>query len=52
MIYVKDERISIIPDEILNQIDNKSLIDGKHIAFADMYHSEQFFDTITQLLFR
>jgi hypothetical protein len=50
MIYVKDERISIIPDNVLNQIDNKSFIDGKHVAFGDIYYSEQFFDTLTNLI--
>ena len=50
MIYATGESVSIIPKYVLNKIENKSIINGKHGAFCDMYYSEQFFDTLTQLL--
>ena len=52
IIYVKDEQISSIPNNVLHKIatDKITHIKGKHIAFVDIEYNVDFFKTFSKCL--
>ena len=50
MIYAKDEMLSTISSDVLEKIENKYILEGKHEMFNESNHSNKFFRTLKLLL--
>ena len=50
MIYAKDEMLSTITPDVLEKIENKHILEGKHEMFNESNHSNKFFKTLKSLL--
>ena len=50
MVYADDETVTPIDPLLLDRIEKKVYIKGKHAAFADPYMTKQFFEEFTRLL--
>jgi hypothetical protein len=50
MIYAKNELFNVISQKTLNNIKNKTILEGKHQMFMEANHSTKFFQTLKYLL--
>jgi hypothetical protein len=50
MIYADDETVSPIDSALLDRIEKKVYVKGKHVPFADPYTTKHFFDEFVKLL--
>jgi hypothetical protein len=50
LVYAEDETVSQIDMDLLNKINKKTFVQGKHVSFLDPYTTRAFFDLFLQLL--
>lgn len=50
MIYAKGEEFNVMSQKTLNNIKNKTILEGKHEIFSEPSHSTKFFQTLKSLL--
>jgi hypothetical protein len=50
MIYAKGELFNVMSQQTLNNIKNKTILEGKHEMFSEANHSVKFFQTLKSLL--
>jgi len=50
LVYAKNEKFTIIQDDVLDKIKNKTILEGKHEMFNEFDNSRKFFPTLKHLL--